>query len=119
MPIIDIHPHIIADDATRYPLDPLGGKQSGWSQSRPVTTEQMIAAMDKTGVDKAAIVQASTCYGHDNSYVADAVAVRILKGARIDLVDHAGLPPQRGHANMALGIWVMRQARSASPLATM
>jgi predicted TIM-barrel fold metal-dependent hydrolase len=30
--------------------------------------------MDKAGVAKAAIVQASTCYGHDNSYVADAVA---------------------------------------------
>jgi predicted TIM-barrel fold metal-dependent hydrolase len=34
----------------------------------------MIAAMDIAGVQKAAIVQASTCYGHDNSYVADAVA---------------------------------------------
>jgi len=30
--------------------------------------------MDEAGVQKAAIVQASTCYGHDNSYVADAVA---------------------------------------------
>ena len=51
--------------------------------------------------------------------VADAVAVRVLKGARVDLVDHARLPPERGHANSALGMWVMRQARSASPLATM
>ena len=58
----------------RYPLAPLGGHQSDWSRTRPVTTEQMIAAMDKAGVAKAAIVQASTCYGHDNSYVADAVA---------------------------------------------
>jgi L-fuconolactonase len=33
----------------------------------------MIAAMDEAGVQKAAIVQASTCYGHYNSYVADAV----------------------------------------------
>ncbi len=72
--VIDIHPHIIADDPVRFPLDPLGGKQSGWSRDRPVTTEQMIAAMDKAGVAKAAMVQASTCYGHDNSYVADAVA---------------------------------------------
>lgn len=72
--IIDIHPHIIADDSRRYPLAPLGGHQSDWSRTRPVTTEQMIAAMDKAGVAKAAIVQASTCYGHDNSYVADAVA---------------------------------------------
>jgi predicted TIM-barrel fold metal-dependent hydrolase len=72
--VIDIHPHIIANDTKRYPLAPLGGHQSDWSRTRPVTTEQMIAAMDTAGVAKAAIVQASTCYGHDNSYVADAVA---------------------------------------------
>jgi L-fuconolactonase len=72
--VIDIHPHIIASDTARYPLAPLGGHQSDWSRTRPVTTEQMIAAMDKAGVAKSAIVQASTCYGHDNSYVADAVA---------------------------------------------
>src|SRR5229473_6769534 len=72
--VIDIHPHIIAGDMTRYPLAPLGGHQSDWSRTRPVTTEQMIAAMGMAGVAKAAIVQASTCYGHDNSYVADAVA---------------------------------------------
>jgi predicted TIM-barrel fold metal-dependent hydrolase len=71
---IDIHPHIISGDASRYPLAPLGGHQSDWSRTRPVTLEQLVAAMDTTGVDRAAIVQASTCYGHDNSYVADAVA---------------------------------------------
>jgi L-fuconolactonase len=71
---IDIHPHIVAGDIRRYPRAPLGGKQSDWSQTRPVSLEQMIAAMDQAGVRKAAIVQASTCYGHDNSYVADAVA---------------------------------------------
>src|SRR5215468_12648942 len=71
---IDIHPHIIADDGKRYPLAPLGGHQSDWSRQRPVTVEEMIAAMDEAGVDKSAIVQASTCYGHDNSYVADAIA---------------------------------------------
>jgi L-fuconolactonase len=72
--VMDIHPHIIASDTKRYPLAPLGGHQSDWSRTRPVTTEQMIVAMDKAGVAKAALVQASTCYGHDNSYVADAVA---------------------------------------------
>src|SRR5260221_2148257 len=34
----------------------------------------MIAAMAAAGVQKSALVQASTCYGHDNSYVADAIA---------------------------------------------
>jgi len=70
----DIHPHIISNDPARYPLAPLGSHQSDWSRTRPVTVEQLVAAMDTTGVQKAAIVQASTCYGHDNSYVADAVA---------------------------------------------
>jgi hypothetical protein len=40
--------------------------------------------------------------------VAYAVTVRVLKGARIDLVDHARLPPERAHANWALFMWVMR-----------
>ena len=30
--------------------------------------------MDQAGIAKSALVQASTCYGHDNSYVADTVA---------------------------------------------
>ena len=74
--IIDIHPHIITTDEQRYPRIPLGGKPSTWSQSRPTTWEQLLAAMDDAGVEKAAIVQSSTCYGFDNSYVADAVAAR-------------------------------------------
>ena len=44
---IDIHPHIIASDATHYPLAPLGGHQSDWSRTRPVTVEQLVAAMDE------------------------------------------------------------------------
>ncbi len=71
--LIDIHPHIISPDRERYPRAPLGGKQSDWSQTRPVSLEAMLSAMDRVGVEKAALVQASTCYGHDNAYVADAV----------------------------------------------
>jgi L-fuconolactonase len=74
MPVIDIHPHVIAKNETRYPLAPLGGHQSDWSRTRPVTVEEMIVAMDEAGVAKSALVQASTCYGHDNAYVADVVA---------------------------------------------
>jgi predicted TIM-barrel fold metal-dependent hydrolase len=74
MTTFDIHPHVIAEDAQRYPLAPIGGHQSSWSRERPVNVAGMIAAMDAAGVQKSALVQASTCYGHDNSYVADAVA---------------------------------------------
>lgn len=72
--IIDIHPHVISTDTQRYPNAPVGGHKSDWSRERPVSVEQMLAAMDQAGIAKSALVQASTCYGHDNSYVADAVA---------------------------------------------
>ncbi len=74
MTIIDIHPHVISTDTVRYPRAPIGGHQSDWSRDRPVSVEAMIDAMDEAGVGKSALVQASTCYGHDNSYLADAVA---------------------------------------------
>lgn len=70
-PIIDIHPHIISDDETRYPPAPLFGKRSDWSQERPNTADALIAAMDEAGVAKAAVVHSSTTYGFDNSYVVD------------------------------------------------
>jgi predicted TIM-barrel fold metal-dependent hydrolase len=70
---IDIHPHVISTDTERYPNAPVGGHKSGWSRERPVSVEQMIAAIDQAGIAKSALVQASTCYGHDNSYIADAV----------------------------------------------
>jgi L-fuconolactonase len=73
--VIDIHPHVISTDMRRYPRAPLGGHPSDWSQARPVSYEQMIVEQERAGVGKAALVQASTCYGHDNAYVADAVAV--------------------------------------------
>src|SRR5271154_5361005 len=71
--VIDIHPHIVSPDTKRYPLAPLGGKQSAWSTERPTTYDMLLQAMDEAGVAKAAIVHSSTAYGYDNSYVADAV----------------------------------------------
>ena len=86
-PIIDIHPHVIAPDTTRYPLNPLGGTQSTWSRDRPTSHEMLVAAMDEAGVDKAAVVQASTAYGHDNTYVAEAVATHPKRFTGVFSVD--------------------------------
>lgn len=72
--IIDLHTHVIAADQHAYPLAPLSGRQSDWSRERPATREAMLAAMDEAGIARVALVQASTCYGHDNRYVADSVA---------------------------------------------
>ena len=71
--IIDIHPHVISADEGRYPRSPLGGILSDWARDRPVTPDQMVAAMDAAGVARSALVQASTCYGFDNSLVVDAL----------------------------------------------
>lgn len=87
--LIDVHPHVIAADTVRYPLAPLGGKQSDWSRTRPVSFEKMLAAMDQAGIAKSALVQASTSYGHDNSYVADAVGAHPERFAGVFSVDVA------------------------------
>jgi predicted TIM-barrel fold metal-dependent hydrolase len=84
---IDIHPHVISPDERRYPRAPLGGRQSDWSRERPVSAEQMLAAMDEAGIEKSVLVQASTCYGHDNSYVADALAAHPQRFAGVFSVD--------------------------------
>lgn len=89
MNIIDIHPHIISDDETRYPPAPLFGKRSDWSQERPSTVESLIAAMDAAGVAKAAVVHSSTTYGFDNSYVVDGCkqyADRLVAVGSVDML---------------------------------
>jgi predicted TIM-barrel fold metal-dependent hydrolase len=85
--VIDIHPHIVSPDTQRYPLAPLGGKQSAWSSERPTTYEMLLQAMDEAGVAKAAIVHSSTAYGYDNSYVADAVAAVPSRFAGVYSID--------------------------------
>jgi L-fuconolactonase len=72
--IVDIHPHIISDDESRYPPAPLFGTRSDWSKERPTTVETLIASMDNAGVATAAVVHSSTTYGFDNSYVVESCA---------------------------------------------
>jgi L-fuconolactonase len=85
--IVDIHPHIMSNDTERYPVTPLGGKRSEWSKKRHVTFEELIAAMDEAGVDKAAIVHSSTTYGYDCSYVADCAALQPKRVTGVFTVD--------------------------------
>lgn len=71
--VVDTHTHVIASDVARYPLAPVGGHQSEWSVKRPVSAEGLLTGLDEAGIDHAVVVQASTVYGNDNSYVVDAV----------------------------------------------
>ena len=72
--IVDIHPHIVSPDTQRYPATPVGGIRSKWSIERPATFERLVASMDEAEIAKAAIVHASTVYGFNNDYLADAIA---------------------------------------------
>jgi L-fuconolactonase len=72
--LIDTHTHVIATDTKRYPLAPLYGRQSDWSAEHPIDYADMVKATKEAGVDKSVLVQASSAYAYDNSYVADSVA---------------------------------------------
>ncbi|MCD1636892.1 amidohydrolase [Martelella mediterranea] len=87
--IIDIHPHILTDDTTNYPYNPLGGIRSDWSAERPFTIAQYISEMEAAGVSKAAMVQSATTYGYDNSYAADSVCANADRFAGIYTIDVA------------------------------
>lgn len=68
---VDTHTHIISPDTAAYPAAPLGGHRSTWSQERPTDIDGLLREADAAGVDRLVVVQASTVYGFDNSYVAD------------------------------------------------
>ena len=105
MTVIDIHPHIISDDADRYPPAPLFGKRSDWSQERPCTVASLIAAMDEAGVDKAAVVHSSTTYGFDNSYVVDGCNEypdRLIAVGSVDVAASDAVPVIRGWVDKGL-----------------
>lgn len=74
MTVVDIHPHIVSSDTEKYPITPIGGKRSDWSDKHSADLDTLIESMDAAGVDKAAVVHSSTTYGFNCEYVADAVA---------------------------------------------
>lgn len=70
----DTHTHAVSGDTDNYPVRPLGGIRSDWSRDRPVDGDELIGHLDRAGVARAALVQASTVYGFDNRYAADVLA---------------------------------------------
>ena len=85
--IVDSHVHVISPDESRYPHAPIGGHQSDWSKKRPVTHDQLVLAMDEAGIEAAVVVQASTVYGHDSSYVVEALKAHPNRFAGVFSVD--------------------------------
>jgi predicted TIM-barrel fold metal-dependent hydrolase len=87
MDLIDTHTHVISPDPARYPADPIGGRRSAWSLARPVDIDGLLRALDQAGIAKAVVVQASTVYGHDNRYVAEAVRAHPDRFAGVYSID--------------------------------
>ena len=102
MDIVDTHCHIISDDVTRYPRAPIGGTQSGWATTRPVTADGMVERMDEAGIGQAVLVQATTAYGYDNSYVLDSRAQRPDRFIVVGTVDPLR-PDAAGNLEAAVG----------------
>jgi L-fuconolactonase len=73
MDYFDTHTHAISGDTVAYPVSPLGGTRSDWSQKRHVDVDELVRALDDAGIARAALVHASTVYGFDSSYAADAL----------------------------------------------
>ena len=90
--IIDTHTHVVSSDKVKHPLDP-GAR--GWSTEVSNDVEDLIAEMDRAGVECATLVQPNGTYGLDNSYQCDSaqqytprtVAVGILDPAASDAAD--------------------------------
>jgi predicted TIM-barrel fold metal-dependent hydrolase len=72
--IVDTHCHVVSEDTVKYPVNPIGGVRSGWSATRPVTFERFQQLTADSGVGRAVLVQSSTTYTYDNTYVADCIA---------------------------------------------
>jgi predicted TIM-barrel fold metal-dependent hydrolase len=70
--LLDTHAHLIADDWDTYRARPFTPDLP--VPQRPaftVTAEQLLALMDRHGVDHACLVQRGHVYGYDNSYILD------------------------------------------------
>jgi L-fuconolactonase len=104
MQIIDTHCHVVSPDTKTYPLAPIGGTQSDWSSERPTTPDQLLRAMDEAGVAKAVVVQASTAYGHDSTYCAEAVGGRPDRFTGVFSID-----PLESDAVAKAQAWVKRK----------
>lgn len=87
MDIFDIHCHVISDDLARYPRAPIGGRQSDWVTARALTARALAERMDRAGIGQGVLVQATTAYGYDNSYVLDSTARRPERFIAVGTVD--------------------------------
>jgi predicted TIM-barrel fold metal-dependent hydrolase len=97
---IDAHVHAVAGDPADYPLAPLHGRPSDWSTIRPATHGELACALEGAGIRRAVLVQASSVYGFDNSYLLESLQRQPGRFAGVAAVDPAA--PDSGSTVRAL-----------------
>jgi len=96
--IIDTHTHVVSSDKTKHPLDP-GAR--GWSTEVSNDVEDLIAEMDKVGVECATLVQPNATYGLDNIYQCDSAKLYAPRTVSVGILD-----PAASDAADKLSYWV-------------
>ena len=96
--IIDTHTHVVSSDKTKHPLDP-GAR--GWSTKVSNDVEDLIAEMDKAGVECATLVQPNATYGLDNIYQCDSAKLYAPRTVSVGILD-----PAASNAADKLSYWV-------------
>jgi len=96
--IIDTHTHVVSSDKTKHPLD-LGAR--GWSTEVNNDVEELIAEMDKAGVECATLVQPNATYGLDNIYQCDSAKLYAPRTVSVGILD-----PAASNAADKLSYWV-------------
>jgi L-fuconolactonase len=99
--LIDTHLHPIADDLACYPIAPIGGVQSEWSRGLQLTGDEILAQLDRAGVAKATLIQASTVHGYDNTYCSVCCELHPERFVGVACID-----PMVGDAVETLAFWI-------------
>lgn len=84
--IIDTHTHVVSSDKTKHPLDP-GAR--GWSTEVSNDVKDLIAEMNKAGVECATLVQPNATYGLDNIYQCDSAKLYAPRTVSVGILDPA------------------------------
>jgi L-fuconolactonase len=93
--IVDTHVHVFTDDRKKYPQTRdtarAGSvpsiKEIGQTEWTLTTAENLMAEMDKAGIDKATLVQAYFVYEYDNRYTIDCALAHPDRFASVVVLD--------------------------------
>lgn len=86
--IFDSYAHVISPDQVRYPPNPLGGESLRENTfNAPLTPEDLIAVMDKSGIDWASVIHRAFVYGYDCRLIFEAASAHPERLSAVPVVN--------------------------------